>query len=1246
MINDMLEKVKTLSLLTAEEREKELAEADKLFTEIYSSLPKDAFDFAIYEKLLPLMYLASQAEHAHLPPDRQSRGARERAMKLSILFGDYAKAISYLERYEKQYFDSKQLVHNACLFALPDDPHWDYKLWRGIISHQNPSRPKDLILRILPFVKKIEEYIKNNKTELIEEIRKEITAKFELMFSQDYDERIGINPQEFRLNWIERRFSEKKKVIDRDIKNKFNAYLCMQLNLPARQLSPEERQLLKHREKNLLPQDFQKLSEIKTEVESNTREKIERNFSANKLSIASQEKKEYILSQLEKSQGQINAEVKDRANNILSATTPVTDILRYSRHVVYTRASENPNAAELFFSYGMSETSFNKYLSLEPKDDPSFIPDVVIDGLEISANYQNYYIKKLSPFDPQAAILGKITSCCQSLGFEGEEPTIHGITDSRGGFYVLCKKGQVGQSDRIVAQCWAWRGEDEKLIFDSIESNMDYGASIQMLITDFYTYLADTLVRSHGIPTVLVGVNGGTPDNFGVFKPIRPSYPVEYKGYRDSKSQRLVADKEFPVVEIYQNQNPTSMLQHSDTVNIDHRGLKVLCDYICQVRASEALTYLQPFISKLGLQQDEFEKQIALAKAWIEYLNCFNFEEKNVLEEVTKFINDGINLNLFSSDGDTILHLVASKGNVEVLELLVEKGANVNAVNKKGKVALDHAINLENWQMVSVLVKNGADVKGIKGESVLWYAARAGKWDVVKLLIENGANANAYLDGETMLHNFTTRGDEEVVKMLLGLKQYGLNINLPDARGRTPLHLVNKPTIANLLLENGADINAKSSEGTPLYEAAAKGKIDIVKLLVEKGADINIASDRMTALHIAAYRGKFDVLKLLVQEGGDVNLKTEDGKTVLYEAIRGGHSNIVKWLIDRGADVQACDPSIVRYAVLGCDLDTVKLLMDKGAKINANSLEDEGTALHSAVSHHKGDVVRLLLDNGADVNVKNKNGDTPMHLAESIDVVKLLTAKGASGTAKNNDGRTPFFQAANNSRWSVAIFLLQTYETNVNEKNYMDRTPLHLAVIENSLEAVKLLLEKKADVKVKDRNGETALDLVMKNGRLEMISLFLKNGVDVNEKNSKGETMLYKACRSRDWDGVKFLVENGADVNEKMPGGTTALHIAAELATYLDIVSWLMLKGASETAKDDLGKTPFDKLNNDTERQIVRDKLAEMQKTTPAATKPSTASFFQPGIGSSNEVSVDESKATPNDAEKVTPDPKSGTGLS
>ncbi len=114
--------------------------------------------------------------------------------------------------------------------------------------------------------------------------------------------------------------------------------------------------------------------------------------------------------------------------------------------------------------------------------------------------------------------------------------------------------------------------------------------------------------------------------------------------------------------------------------------------------------------------------------------------------------------------------------------------------------------------------------------------------------------------------------------------------------------------LVTLLLDRGADVNGKDSDGwTTLHYAARYAHVvDVVTLLLDRGADVN-AKDKyrdFTALHHAAESGHVDVAALLIDRGADMNGKDVYGWTPLHYAVENEHADVADLLIDRGADVK------------------------------------------------------------------------------------------------------------------------------------------------------------------------------------------------------------------------------------------------------------------------------------------------------------------------------------------------------
>lgn len=218
--------------------------------------------------------------------------------------------------------------------------------------------------------------------------------------------------------------------------------------------------------------------------------------------------------------------------------------------ISYKRGHERPDLAELAVQYSLTEERFNAALDVlqnkgKTKDN---LPHVFIDGADFG--YPNYYMSKLEVSDPKGLILGEITNNCQSIGKNGEGPAIHGMTSENGGFYVWKRKtnGRMSEKDPIVAQSWAWLGQDGVLVFDSFERlDSVYNKLAQPFMEQFahrvitehpHRYvLADTAgeKKEHIVTTVHLGTGGYTPENIHLPRAEKLAEPLDYKGYRDSE---------------------------------------------------------------------------------------------------------------------------------------------------------------------------------------------------------------------------------------------------------------------------------------------------------------------------------------------------------------------------------------------------------------------------------------------------------------------------------------------------------------------------------------------------------------------------------------------------------------------------------------------------------------------------------------------------------------------------------------
>jgi ankyrin repeat protein len=355
------------------------------------------------------------------------------------------------------------------------------------------------------------------------------------------------------------------------------------------------------------------------------------------------------------------------------------------------------------------------------------------------------------------------------------------------------------------------------------------------------------------------------------------------------------------------------------------------------------------------------------------------------------------------------------------------------------------------------------------GWTPLHYAAAYGHNDVVELLLAANSQVNAKdSEGRTPLHVAAYNWQTDVADSLLN---NGADVDTSTEGGWTPLHTAvakDKIDMVQWLLAHKADINAKAEDGqTPLYVAARNNYVNMVKLLLANGADINARVGGWTALHAAVEEANsIDVIELLLTKKAYVNAVDNDGRTPLHMASRRGCTNIVELLRQHGGqDATPANTAILDAAEDG-DLKAAEALLAKNPALVFTKAWYDWTPLHFAAKNDHKDVAQLLLTNRADVNAKDREAQTPLHVAvmssKPKDLMKLLLAAGADVNAKNERGQTPLHLAVNHWWQDVTI--------------------------------AELLLDKGADVNIRDNHGQTALRLAMRDGEKDVAELLRQHG--------------------------------------------------------------------------------------------------------------------------------------------------------
>ena len=216
--------------------------------------------------------------------------------------------------------------------------------------------------------------------------------------------------------------------------------------------------------------------------------------------------------------------------------------------------------------------------------------------------------------------------------------------------------------------------------------------------------------------------------------------------------------------------------------------------------------------------------------------------------------------------------------------------------------------------------------------------------------------------------------------------------------------------------------------GTALYYASLCGFSGLAKYIIcTHGEDVNAWSGyHGTPLRAASYKGHIDVVRVLLDHGANVN--TSDKKnTPLISAYHGRHLEIMRLLLGNGADADApddLDDSVLNRASKHGQADVIHLLLQHNADVNYKGFLD-WTPLQGALLYGQTKVVQLLLDHGADV--AQSSGDSPpLHIAirdHFSEIVQLLLEHGADVTIRDVRDRTPYQVAKSKGLTEIAQLL-------------------------------------------------------------------------------------------------------------------------------------------------------------------------------------------------------------------------------
>ena len=332
---------------------------------------------------------------------------------------------------------------------------------------------------------------------------------------------------------------------------------------------------------------------------------------------------------------------------------------------------------------------------------------------------------------------------------------------------------------------------------------------------------------------------------------------------------------------------------------------------------------------------------------------------------------------------------------------------------------------------------------------------------------------------------------------------------------------INKLWSLTALYKDEGGIQAPRDSSELLFRAIDRDDLEGFKSALHNGADINFYNVQdHRPLTYAISNNNYNFAKAIIDLDGSVNSKNELALPPLgYLFKQKRNIPMIKLLLHEGADPDGVypingDPILFDAAMRG-DLEVVKLLVDGGADVNRPSRTPLVHSLIRNTGKNNFRVLSYMVGEGVNINNADIDGNTPLHtgvIMDSLPVVKLLIENGAHGSIKNKGGFTPLLLAFHRHRpkYKIIETLLQK-GANPNVSADAAMGPIQISAFRGDLNGLDLLLKHRANINYIDSTGDTALHRAVEKGNRKIVEYILKNGADIMVRDGGGMLPIERA---------------------------------------------------------------------------------------------------------------------------------------
>ena len=587
---------------------------------------------------------------------------------------------------------------------------------------------------------------------------------------------------------------------------------------------------------------------------------------------------------------------------------------------------------------------------------------------------------------------------------------------------------------------------------------------------------------------------------------------------------------------------------------------------------------------------------------------------------------------------NTLLHLAARYGYIEIAQLLLKKKCDVNKANDLGETPLHLAAHYGCYRMVEFLLNNNANLyqKDECGYSSIDYAASTCFKDVFDLLISHAASKyySATKDDSAthsphnnplcllhiVAHNLVLKQPEterstgcfhrggEQLKILKHLLSTGINVDTVDSKGTTALHIAaeyGSTEIIKLFIESGADINKTDNRGnTPMHYAVVAGK-DTGEVPFHSREMSSLLETLRRGLDEREYEDNIDTkanIRLLVKEGADINAVNHKGQTPPYLAVMLNNHEFYETLkvLDTNSHSQIPEGVALIHLLAGhCDSEgIITILRSSPSEVKITDKEGN-TPLHYVASVFKENKKKSISGNKCfmcksraylhkeytfDITTPDECGTDKVASNNSTKVLSIETEKELEKQGSDSS----YFSNLSDEEKSITLrknALDQYWSKKRNAQLFKEAISSNNKPVDSLVETIGPLVESL----ITKSNPHGALHKACKE-RVQVI--FHRNDGSILKDNilvvhvDKNEISKRKDAVARKLDTVRTLIKEGADINARNHDGETPLHVAVHSGDE-EVVNLLISLKVNLEIVNNKGLTPLQLADSLNKIQII-----------------------------------------------------------